>query len=177
MRPGKLVRVVAGSCAWGRNRRACLAHRTGTQERRRRHDHLPRRHHGQSRATRIAMAYAATPLVVQLVFNNQRSLNSERPRSVGDLAMLKPRTGQCPEVGDDGVAHGSATLSRGSSLTRPPDPGRLSSRCLAWSIGRLGRRSSRQAHQPLGERGLALRKPISRIEIVLHPGQADRTPG
>ena len=123
-------------------------------------------------ATRIAMAYAATPLVWQLVFNNQRSLNPSDRDPVGDLAMLKAPDGTVPRGRAMMVSPtAQATPFQGLFLDPAPDRDDLSSR-----QSRFVDRAARQAKltpgaQLLGERGLALRGPISRIEIVLHPGQ------
>jgi hypothetical protein len=123
-------------------------------------------------ATRIAMAYAATPLVWQLVFNNQRSLNPSDRDPVGDLAMLKAPDGTVPRGRAMMVSPtAQATPFQGLFLDPAPDRDDLSS-----ALSRFVDRAARQAKltpsaQLLGERGLALPKTISRIEIVLHPGQ------
>jgi hypothetical protein len=123
-------------------------------------------------ATRIAMAYAATPLVWQLVFNNQRSLNPSDRDPVGDLAMLKAPDGTVPRGRAMMVSPtAQATPFQGLFLDPAPDRDDLSS-----VLSRFVDRAARQAKltpgaQLLGERGLALRGPISRIEIVLCPGQ------
>jgi hypothetical protein len=123
-------------------------------------------------ATRIAMAYAATPLVWQLVFNNQRSLNPSDRDPVGDLAMLKAPDGTVPRGRAMMVSPtAQATPFQGLFLDPTPDQDDLSSR-----LSRFVDRAARQAKltpsaQLLGERGLALRGPIGRIDIVLSPGQ------
>jgi hypothetical protein len=123
-------------------------------------------------ATRIAMAYAATPLVWQLVFNNQRSLNPSDRDPVGDLAMLKAPDGTVPRGRAMMVSPtAQATPFQGLFLDPAPDRDDLSS-----ALSRFVDRAARQAKltpgaELLGERGPALPKTISRIEIVLRPGQ------
>ena len=123
-------------------------------------------------ATRIAMAYAATPLVWQLVFNNQRSLNPSDRDPVGDLAMLKAPDGTVPRGRAMMVSPtAQAVPFQGLFLDPAPDQDDLSS-----ALSRFVDRAARQAKltpsaQLLGERGLALRGAICRIEIILHPGQ------
>ena len=123
-------------------------------------------------ATRIAMAYAATPLVWQLVFNNQRSLNPSDRDPVGDLAMLKAPDGTVPRGRAMMVSPtAQATPFQGLLLDPTPDQDDLSS-----ALSRFVDRAARQAKltpgaQLLGERNLTLRGPIGRIDIVLRPGQ------
>jgi len=123
-------------------------------------------------ATRIAMAYAATPLVWQLVFNNQRSLNPSDRDPVGDLARLKAPDGTVPRGRAMMVSPtAQATPFQGLFLDPAPDRDDLSS-----ALSRFVDRAARQAKltpeaRLLGERGLAIRGPIHRIEIILNPGQ------
>jgi hypothetical protein len=123
-------------------------------------------------ATRIAMAYAATPLVWQLVFNNQRTLNPSDRDPVGDLAMLKAPDGTVPRGRAMMVSPtAQATPFQGLFLDTAPDQDDLSS-ALSRFVGRAARQAKlTPGAQLLGERGLVLRGPIGRIEIVLHPGQ------
>jgi hypothetical protein len=124
-------------------------------------------------ATRIAMAYAATPLVWQLVFNNQRSLNPSDRDPVGDLAMLKAPDGTVPRGRAMMVSPtAQATPFQGLFLDPGPDQDDLSS-----ALSRFVDKAARQAKlspgaRLLSERGLPLRPPINRIEIVLRPGKA-----
>jgi hypothetical protein len=110
--------------------------------------------------------------VWQLVFNNQRSLNPSDRDPVGDLAMLKAPDGTVPRGRAMMVSPtAQATPFQGLFFDPTPDQDDLSSR-----LSRFVDRAARQAKltpgaQLLGERSLALRGPISRIEIVLHPGQ------
>jgi hypothetical protein len=123
-------------------------------------------------ATRIAMAYAATPLVWQLVFNNQRSLNPSDRDPVGDLAMLKAPDGTVPRGRAMMVSPtAQATPFQGLFLDPGPDQDDLSS-----ALSRFVDKAARQAKlspgaRLLSERGLPLRPPINRIEIVLRPGE------
>jgi len=136
----------AGSCAWDAKFgvRVWLIG-TGTQKGRRRHDHLPDDIMANA-ATRIAMPTPRRRSCGSSSSTISGSLNPSDRDPVGDLAMLKPGRDSAPRSGDDGVAHGSGDPFQGSSLTRP----RTGTTCLRavslWSIGRLGRRSSRQAH-------------------------------
>lgn len=124
-------------------------------------------------ATRIAMAYAATPLVWQLVFNNQRSLNPSDRDPVGDLAMLKAPDGTVPRGRAMMVSPtAQATPFQGLFLDPGPDQDDLSS-----ALSRFVDKAARQAKlspgaRLLSERGLPLRPPINRIEIVLRSGEA-----
>jgi hypothetical protein len=118
------------------------------------------------------MAYAATPLVWQLVFNNQRTLNPSDRDPVGDLAMLKAPDGTVPRGRAMMVSPAAqATPFQGLFLDTAPDQDDLSS-ALSRFVGRAARQAKlTPGAQLLGERGLVLRGPIGRIEIVLHPGQ------
>jgi hypothetical protein len=124
-------------------------------------------------AARIAMAYAATPLVWQLVFNNQRSLNPSDRDPVGDLALLKAPDGTVPRGRAMMLSPtAQATPFQGLLLDPSPDQDDLSS-ALSRFVDQAARKAKLSpGAQLLSERGVSLRGPISRIEIVLRPGQA-----
>jgi hypothetical protein len=122
-------------------------------------------------AARIAMAYAATPLVWQLVFNNQRSLNPSDRDPIGDLALLKAPDGTVPRGRAMMLSPtAQATPFQGLFLDPGPDRDDLSS-ALSRFVDQAARRAKLSpGARLLSERGLSLRAPMSRIEIVLRPG-------
>lgn len=123
-------------------------------------------------AARIAMAYAATPLVWQLVFNNQRSLNPSDRDPVGDLALLKAPDGTVPRGRAMMLSPtAQATPFQGLFLDPSPDRDDLSS-ALSRFVDQAARKAKLSpGARLLSERGVSLRGPVSRIEIVLRPGQ------
>jgi hypothetical protein len=110
--------------------------------------------------------------VWQLVFNNQRSLNPSDRDPVGDLAMLKAPDGTVPRGRAMMVSPtAQATPFQGLFLDPSPDQDDLSSALSRFVDRAAGRAKLTPGAQLLGERGLAHRGPISRIDIVLRPGQ------